>query len=109
LTYYKILKRVGNYAGCVECNLATGRTHQIRVHLSSLGHGLVGDPLYGKASRGLPAALRLQVAELTEHNTRQALHAQHLQFKHPVTEEVMSFSAPLPPELVALEKLLISF
>ena len=72
--------------GCwVRCHLHTGRTHQIRVHMASLGHPLVGDELYG----GLPI-LGL---------TRQALHARRLAFKHPVSGDALVFEAPLPSDL----------
>lgn len=74
--------------GClVECTLRTGRTHQIRVHLASIGHPLVADALYGGANA---AGL-----------TRQALHAAKLAFVHPVTGESLSFQAPLPPDMRA--------
>jgi 23S rRNA pseudouridine1911/1915/1917 synthase len=74
--------------GCwVKCTLQTGRTHQIRVHLASLGHPLVGDDLYG----GAPAAGL----------NRQALHAFRLAFEHPVTGAALEFSAPLPPDMRA--------
>ncbi len=74
--------------GClVRCRLITGRTHQIRVHLASLGHPLVSDPLYGGA---MAAGM-----------TRQALHARQLTFHHPITDEPLRFSSPLPGDLQA--------
>lgn len=77
-----------NDLGCaVRCTLETGRTHQIRVHMASIGHPLVGDALYGGA-----AAAGLE---------RQALHAFRLGFVHPVTGESMEFRSPPPPDLVA--------
>ena len=77
----------GNDQGCaVRCTLETGRTHQIRVHMASIGHPLVGDALYG----GAPAAGL----------TRQALHAFRLGFVHPVTHEPMEFRSPPPPDLL---------
>jgi 23S rRNA pseudouridine1911/1915/1917 synthase len=76
-----------NAEGCaVRCTLETGRTHQIRVHMASIGHPLVGDTLYG----GAPAAGL----------SRQALHAFRLAFVHPVTQEAMEFRSPPPPDLV---------
>lgn len=78
----------GTAIGClVRCSLHTGRTHQIRVHMASIGHPLVADSLYG----GAPAA-GMQ---------RQALHAFRLAFVHPVTGQAMEFHAPLPPDLCA--------
>jgi 23S rRNA pseudouridine1911/1915/1917 synthase len=77
-----------NERGCiVRCTLETGRTHQIRVHMASIGHPLVGDVTYG----GAPAA----------GVTRQALHAFRLAFVHPVTQAAMTFQSPLPPDLAA--------
>ncbi|MDM0034122.1 RluA family pseudouridine synthase [Variovorax sp. J22P271] len=77
----------GNEQGCaVRCTLETGRTHQIRVHMASIGHPLVGDALYG----GAPAAGL----------TRQALHAFRLEFAHPVTRAPMAFRSPPPPDLL---------
>jgi len=83
----------GDDAFCwVECSLHTGRTHQIRVHMASIGHPLVADALYG----GAPA-LGLQ---------RQALHAWRLAFAHPVTGQAMEFVAPLPQDMrQALQRL----
>ena len=75
----------------------TGRTHQLRVHLSSEGMPIVGDPVYGRSRR---STLKLSAARAL---TRPALHAATLGFVHPVTGEVHEFESPLPPDLVALE------
>ena len=83
-------------AALVECRLETGRTHQVRVHMASIGHPLVGDPVYGgsgKAQRKLLQELGFQ---------RQALHAAELGFTHPVTKGALSFASPLPPDMQEL-------
>jgi 23S rRNA pseudouridine1911/1915/1917 synthase len=77
--------------------IATGRTHQIRVHLSAIGHPIVGDALYGGVHRRVPHPLRA-VTKLT----RPFLHAERLAFMHPRTKERMEFSAPLPADLAAV-------
>jgi len=85
-TSFKVLQ--SREQGCLlQCTLHTGRTHQIRVHLSSIGHPLVSDPTYG----GAPACGL----------ARQALHAYRLAFVHPVTGAPLVFAAPLPPDLTA--------
>lgn len=76
-------------AALVECRLETGRTHQIRVHLSAIGHPIVGDPRYRGARARFPLS-------------RPFLHAHRLAFDHPATGERVAFDAPLPPELVAV-------
>lgn len=83
VTHFKVLERFGNYT-YIECQLETGRTHQIRVHMSSIGHPLLGDVLYGPKKCPFPS---LQ---------GQTLHAMVLGFQHPVRVEYMEFTAPLP-------------
>ena len=82
ITHYKVLERFGN-ATYVECRLETGRTHQIRVHMTSIGHPLLGDEVYGSGKNPY-------------HLQGQTLHAQVLGFIHPRTGEYMEFCAPLP-------------
>jgi 23S rRNA pseudouridine1911/1915/1917 synthase len=83
----------------LEMDLATGRTHQIRVHLKSLGHPLVGDPLYGEARwKALPRPVQALLRDFP----RPALHAWRLAFRHPVTGERLAFEAPVPEELRTL-------
>ncbi|HEX2939781.1 MAG TPA: RluA family pseudouridine synthase [Rhodopila sp.] len=102
LTRYRTLKAWGTSLGWLECRLATGRTHQIRVHLSATGHPIVGDPLY---LRRVPAIASTMPARLRDHLLdfpRQALHAASLGFRHPRTGQSMSFQANLPSDLAAL-------
>ena len=82
VTHYRVLERFGNYT-YIECQLETGRTHQIRVHMASLGHPLLGDEIYGRAK----SPFKLE---------GQTLHAMVLGFIHPTTGEYMEFEAPLP-------------
>ena len=91
----------GGAASLVECRLLTGRTHQIRVHLSDRGHPVIGDPLYGRGGLrldALPAAARTTVQGLT----RQALHAETLAFDHPTKPERLRFHSQLPEDIKGL-------
>jgi 23S rRNA pseudouridine1911/1915/1917 synthase len=87
-THFQVLERFKGYA-LLECRLETGRTHQIRVHLSFIGHPVVGDAVYGtrKAHFGMAG---------------QALHARQLGFTHPATGEWVEFEAPLPEDMAAV-------
>jgi 23S rRNA pseudouridine1911/1915/1917 synthase len=80
----------------VECRLETGRTHQVRVHMASIGHALLGDPVYGGAARGHRKLLQELGFE------RQALHAAQLGFVHPVTKNRLSFASAMPPDMQEL-------
>lgn len=82
VTHYRVLERFGDFT-YIECELETGRTHQIRVHMSSIGHPILGDAVYGPAR----CPFRLQ---------GQTLHAKILGIRHPSTGEYMEFDAPLP-------------
>ena len=88
VTWFRVLERYRGYA-LLECQLETGRTHQIRVHLSFIGHPVVSDPLYGtrKPHLGMPP---------------QALHARQLSFRHPATGEWMEFTAEPPADMMAV-------
>ncbi|MCB2066471.1 MAG: RluA family pseudouridine synthase [Erythrobacter sp.] len=92
VTHYRTLERL-DHCALVECRLETGRTHQVRVHLASIGHPLVGDPVYGRD----PAPLRPLLKSLGFH--RQALHAARLGFVHPVSGNRLSFSSELPADM----------
>ncbi|MDR3519202.1 MAG: RluA family pseudouridine synthase [Azospirillaceae bacterium] len=102
VTNYTVLRRYAKTAALIECRLETGRTHQIRVHLTAQGHPLIGDPLYGRVGddrqTAIPLALRARVVGFA----RQALHAQALRFTHPVTAESMIFSTKLPHDFSQL-------
>jgi 23S rRNA pseudouridine1911/1915/1917 synthase len=99
LTRYRVLKSFGGVASLVECRLATGRTHQIRVHLASIGPPLLGDPVYGRATPARLQALSPQARAALAGFKRQALHAWLLGFKHPVTEETLRWESALPPDM----------
>jgi len=85
----------------VDLVLGSGRTHQIRVHMRSIGHTLVGDTTYG-CRRIVPRGASTETLALLQHFSRQALHAIKLDFKHPVSEAQMHFSAPIPEDLQTL-------
>jgi len=89
-------------ASLVECRLETGRTHQIRVHMTHIGHPLVGDPVYGRKRIISGSALPDAAREALEGFPRQALHAATLGFIHPISGENLRFSAPLPQDMEAL-------
>ena len=101
ITRARAIENFSNGAALVECWLETGRTHQIRVHLAYVGHGLVGDQTYGGKKR-LSPKLFGAAAALGNAFPRQALHAATLGFVHPVTGEQMEFSSPLPDDLTEL-------
>lgn len=92
ITHYELLERLDD-AALIECRLETGRTHQVRVHCASIGHALLGDPLYGRT----PKSLRPLISRLGF--SRQALHAAELGFIHPVSGENLRFSADLPADM----------
>lgn len=90
VTHYRVLERAENGRALVHLRLETGRTHQIRVHMSAMGHPVAGDFMYGWEIESLPG--------------RFALHAAFLRFVHPVTGETLTFESPLPQELKNLLK-----
>ncbi len=102
LTRYRTAAVYHAAASLLECHLATGRTHQIRVHLASAGHPVVGDPVYLRRipaiSRGLPEPARGRLLDFP----RQALHAAVLGFRHPATGHEMRFETPLPDDFNGL-------
>ena len=90
-------------AARLDCWLETGRTHQIRVHMAHAGHGLIGDPVYGGRGRVSTAGLPDDAASVVRGFSRQALHAAHLGFHHPVSGTHLRFDADLPSDLSVLE------
>ncbi|MDG1582080.1 MULTISPECIES: 23S rRNA pseudouridine(1911/1915/1917) synthase RluD [unclassified Pseudomonas] len=104
ITHYRVLERFRSHTH-VRVKLETGRTHQIRVHMTHVGYPLVGDPLYAGRFRIPPAASPTLVQTLREF-PRQALHARFLELEHPETGKRMKWESPLPEDLVWLLSLL---
>ena len=94
VTHWKRLDLLDD-AALVECSLETGRTHQVRVHMASIGHPLLGDPVYGRSKPHRELLKRLGFQ-------RQALHAASLGFTHPVTKHRLSFSSRMPADMQEL-------
>ena len=92
ITHYRTIEPLKN-ATLVECRLETGRTHQVRVHMAHIGHPLVGDPVYGRAKKPLSEVLKAR------NFVRQALHAAHLGFIHPVTGNRIALDSTLPQDM----------
>jgi 23S rRNA pseudouridine1911/1915/1917 synthase len=98
-------EKVADYglASLIRCQLETGRTHQIRVHLAHIGHPLIGDATYGSGFKTKAAKLPQAARDAVEKLGRQALHAATLGFEHPITGEEMMFESELPEDLAALQ------
>jgi 23S rRNA pseudouridine1911/1915/1917 synthase len=90
VTHYEVIERFA-HATLLRCRLETGRTHQIRVHLASIKHPLLGDPVYGKKGQRLPVPFK-----------RQALHAERLELVHPASHEIVGWTAPAPEDFQQL-------
>jgi len=111
-TRYRVLERFGPdarpFASLIECRLETGRTHQIRVHLTHLGHPLLGDPTYGRARQApRPKTTEEEVAfAAATAFSRQALHAFVLGFQHPSLHKTLRFESPWPADFESLAKAL---
>lgn len=105
ITQLKVLQRFEGFT-LLEAKLDTGRTHQIRVHCSFIGHPVVGDPIYGGTKRPIPPAYskldQRELSALLDALQGQALHAFALSFDHPTTGKRLSFEAPLPPDIAHL-------
>lgn len=101
ITHYKVLRSY-SIAEMLSVKLQTGRTHQIRVHLSYFGNPVIGDPTYGGRSKAVmkfTGKKKLLALSLLRVMTSQALHAQNLSFKHPATENTMNFTSDLPQDM----------
>ena len=110
ITKWKIKRHFCNVISEIECKLETGRTHQIRVHMSYIGHGLVGDKIYG-----IKRSISKQTSKDQRHNIlqgklfpRQALHSSKICFNHPITNKMMKFTSDFPNDMKDLVKSLIS-
>jgi len=107
-TRYRLVEKFGDpekpFASLIECRLETGRTHQIRVHLTHIGHPLIGDPAYGKSRQApRPKTTAQEVAFAAASNfSRQALHAYILGFQHPTLHKAMRFESRWPADLAEL-------
>ena len=98
ITHFSIIERYGEFS-LAEIILETGRTHQIRVHLSHIGYPVVGDPTYGGRNRAIKIATSQEVRSALQDLSRQALHAQLLGFIHPGTGDYLEFSTPIPEDI----------
>jgi 23S rRNA pseudouridine1911/1915/1917 synthase len=106
-THYRAIDRFKGHTH-VKAILETGRTHQIRVHLSHVGHSLIGDPMYGGRVR-FPKKASEELKEALLNFKRQALHSKKLTLSHPISGELMSWKAPLPDDMLELLSVLKKF
>ena len=106
-THYRAIDRFKSHTH-VKAILETGRTHQIRVHLSHVGHSLIGDPTYGGRVR-FPKKASEELKDALVNFTRQALHSKKLTLTHPISGEIMSWKAPLPDDMLRLLEVLKKF
>ncbi|MGJ0454699.1 MAG: RluA family pseudouridine synthase [Methylocystis sp.] len=105
ITHWEKVEDYG-VASLLRCQLETGRTHQIRVHMAHIGHPLIGDQTYGAGFKTKVAKLAPAAREIVERLGRQALHAATLGFEHPVTKEELMFESELPEDLAGLREAL---
>ena len=103
ITRARVIKNFAGRAARVECWLETGRTHQIRLHMAHIGHGLIGDPVYGTRRKVRLTGLNTIDASVISEFNRQALHAARLGFVHPINGKKVSFDSDFPLDMRALE------
>jgi len=103
VTHYRVAQRFRQHT-LLRVMLETGRTHQIRVHMASIGHAVVGDPTYSRLR--LPAGAGAQCVAALGAFRRQALHAARLELTHPTDGQPLEFEAPLPADMAALLEVL---
>ncbi|MCB0411430.1 MAG: hypothetical protein KDD22_02820, partial [Bdellovibrionales bacterium] len=104
ITHFKVLKTHSSGVSLIECRLETGRTHQIRIHMSERGLPLLGDPLYG--SRPRENKLNQNIKSLLQNLNRVALHATELGFVHPIHSQNLNFKSSWPADLASLINML---
>jgi 23S rRNA pseudouridine1911/1915/1917 synthase len=102
LTHYQVLENFRDIASLVECRLATGRTHQIRVHMTHLMHPLIGDPVYTRSKSSRVKELPEPAQKIINKFRRQALHAGVLGFIHPITKQHLKFETEFPSDMKRL-------
>ena len=108
ITHWHRLRSFPPFATLLECQLETGRTHQIRVHMAHIGRSIIGDPLYGRAPRAgqMPDVTARTCLVKLRNFGRQALHAVHLSFAHPVTGKPLCFNTKLPKDMEKLIRIM---
>ena len=99
ITHIKLLRHLSDYASLVECALETGRTHQIRAHMSYVGHSIIGDQLYGKNEKKILDYVSDGYKDVFLNFTRQALHSCYIKFMHPIENRTIEFSSSLPEDI----------
>lgn len=104
ITHWQVEERYGTAASLIRCQLETGRTHQIRVHMAHIGHPLLGDGLYGSGHKSAKARLSEEAQIALKILKGQALHAHVLGFEHPASGKALRFQAPLPADLSHLQQ-----
>lgn len=102
ITIYRTVKVFSRFASKIECELLTGRTHQIRVHMTHIGHSLIGDPLYKAKNYFIPE----ENANFIKSLQRQALHAYFLEFTHPINGKTLHFESKIPEDMDKIEQIL---